>query len=149
MALSSLIQLHLTRLFPTSVPSSPAENEELTQDILEECFLPFAANTSSIVDNAKVSIMIETLFKLFALECDVELTEELIDAVDKGIAAREAKIIDRRKKRGAKNKEEEEARLDLKASGQRIKWLLQAIERKEKGLIQSQLSETVEAVSTR
>lgn len=131
-ALSSLCQLHLRRLLQTSAPAPRTENDELNQETLEDCFLPFSANTSSVEDNAKVSLLIETLFRLFSLSCDVEPSPTLTAAVEQGIAARQAKTKrDRRKKFGGlKDREDDRNRVWLNMSAKRIRFLLKALEMK-------------------
>lgn len=121
-ALSSLSQSFLNRLLPHSTPAAPTD--DLTQRNLEQCFLPFAANNSSVEDNAKVSILVETLFRLFTLNCDEDSTPTLAAAVEKGIAAREAKCTSKR--RGIVKADGD--MLWLKASADRISFLLQFIQ---------------------
>jgi hypothetical protein len=120
-ALSSLAQAQLLRLLPKEAPE-PA-TDELSQENLEGCFLPFAAATSSIEDNAKVSILVETLLRLFVTNCDVSLTKEFVDAVERGVGAREAKcrVLKRGKARSG------EDMLWLRKSGERIGFLVEVL----------------------
>ena len=123
-ALSSLAQLHLLRLLPSGTRTPPTD--ELSQENLERCFLPATGNTSSTEDNAKVSLLVETLFRLFVTTCGAENSPELAAAVEGGIVAREKKCNDRRKKAGwAKN---DANMILLNASARRIRLVLQFIQ---------------------
>ncbi len=90
---------------------------------LERCFLPFAANTSSVEDNAKVSLLVETLFRLLATHGGIEYTPELMVAVEKGVNAREKKCKGTRKKKFGSSKDDEDMYW-LKSSAVRMNLLL-------------------------
>jgi hypothetical protein len=90
---------------------------------LERCFLPFAANTSSVEDNAKVSLLVETLFRLLATHGGIEYTPEIIAAIENGIKAREKKCTGTRKKKSASTKDGEDM-IWLNASAERMRLLL-------------------------
>jgi hypothetical protein len=90
---------------------------------LERCFLPFSANTSSVEDNAKVSLLVETLFRLLATHGGIECTAELVAAVDKGIKAREKKCTGTRRKKSGSSKDDE-GMYWLNASAERMRLLL-------------------------
>lgn len=126
-ALSSLVQVLLIRLLPNSTPTP--DNDEISQEILETCYLPFTASTSSIEDNAKVSILVETLFRLFIAACPMTATPSLTTAIEKGIEARQARTIDKRRKKavGAKAKDEAAQRFWLDSSAERLRNLLHFI----------------------
>lgn len=117
---------------PSSSPPS-SYDDDLTQEVLEKCYLPFAANTTSLVDNAKVSLLVEALLRLYAHDAGLPLdvTPALRRAVDQGIQAREAKATrDRRKKPGGRMDEEEtSAKAYLKGSAARLRSLLEACQK--------------------
>ena len=87
-AASSLTQFILRTLISASAPAPP--DDRLDQDILEECYLPFAANKATMVDNAKVSICVETLVRLLDryTSTGLEWTVELQAAMEKGVEER-------------------------------------------------------------
>ncbi|SLM33601.1 hypothetical protein LPUS_02112 [Lasallia pustulata] len=62
-AASSLTQFILRSLISSSAPL-PAK-DDLTLEVLEQSYLPYAANTSSVADNAKVSLCVEALLRLW------------------------------------------------------------------------------------
>lgn len=127
-ALSSIVQGYLHRLLPWSAPRP--EDDDLTQPILERCFLPFAANTSSIEDNAKVSISVETLLRLLTTTSDIDPTPELMEAVNGGIAAREKKCnsIGRKTLSGVKGNED---LYWLRSSAERIGFMLEFVQARQ------------------
>ncbi|KAF4628730.1 hypothetical protein G7Y89_g9424 [Cudoniella acicularis] len=135
MVLVSLSQLLLLRLLPNNAPRPHTirgrDNDEITQELLEQCFLPFSANTSSVEDNAKVSILVESLFRLYVRSCLCDHTLDLDHAIEKGILARQNKVKgDKRRKETTKKKGEDSDMMWLNASGERLRLLLEWIERK-------------------
>ncbi|KAI9645196.1 hypothetical protein NHQ30_005930 [Ciborinia camelliae] len=132
--LISLMQLLCCRYLPKSAPLphdlENSTNDSLTQPILEICYLPWCPMTSSVEDNAKYSILVENLFRLFLTSCEASHTPNLDDAIEKGISAREkkCKIDGRRKVDAAMKKEEEVAKIFLDASSMRLRSLIDWIE---------------------
>lgn len=88
-AAQSLVQRVLRSLISSSAPCPTHDN--LDQEMLEKCYLPFAANTQSVADNAKVSACVEALVALYQRHCGLVWSEELQEAVEKGVEARERK----------------------------------------------------------
>jgi hypothetical protein len=133
----SLTQLLLLRFLPNSAPRPESvvvrENDALSQEVLERCFLPFSANTSSISDNAKVSILVEIQLRQFLKSCRCYHTPGLDGAIEKGILARENKIKGdrRRKDSGVRTKDEENDQEWLTASGERLRTLLLWVEQND------------------
>ena len=82
--------------------------------------------TSSVEDNAKYSILVESLFRVFLLECNSIHTPQLEKAVRDGIQARESNCLGGRRRRGgdggenAGKRDEEAARLFLQVSSRRL-----------------------------
>src|SRR5204863_4310206 len=86
---SSFNQLLLGTLIAAAAPL--ATNDDLTQDTLQTCYLPFPANTYSVADNAKVSLLVESLLRLLAVHAGMVFTTELEVALETGVQAREMK----------------------------------------------------------
>ncbi|KAH6679591.1 hypothetical protein B0J14DRAFT_472888 [Halenospora varia] len=132
--LVSLGQLLLLRLLPNTAPRphtvSGRDSDDLSQEIFERCFFPFSANTSSVADNARVSILIENLFKLYLRTCKCYHTPNLEEAIEKGIVARENKIKGDRRKKDAnrRTKQDESDLVWLRASGERLRLLMNWVE---------------------
>ncbi|KAE9380487.1 hypothetical protein N431DRAFT_477409 [Stipitochalara longipes BDJ] len=135
----SLTQFLLLRFLPGNAPLPDSivdrENDDLSQEVLEKCFLPFAASTSSAADNAKVSILVEVQFRQFLKSCKCYHTASLDAAVKKGILARENKSKGdrRRKDSGMRARDEESDREWLRASGERLRGLLLWVEQNDEG----------------
>jgi hypothetical protein len=135
----SLTQFLLLRFLPGSAPRPDSivdrENDDLSQEVLEKCFLPFPANTCSVADNAKVSILVESQFRQFLKSCRCFHTRTLGAAIEKGILARESKSKGdkRRKDGGVRAKDEESDREWLRASGERLRNLLLWVEQNNGG----------------
>jgi hypothetical protein len=133
-AFVSMTQLFLLRLLPGNAlpPGSTVdrEDDDLSQEVLEKYFFPFPANTSSIADNAKVSILVEMQLRLFLKSCQCYHTPSLTSAIERGIIARENKSKGdrRRKDNGVRTKDEENDREWLRASGERLRSLLLWVE---------------------
>jgi hypothetical protein len=124
----SLSQLFMARVLPNSAPRpqtvSGRTSDDLSQIILEKCFLPFAANTSSTDDNARVSILAESMLRLYMKNFRVYHTTGLVTAVETGIMARENKCQNDKRKRDMKRKDEQEDRKCLNASSERLRSML-------------------------
>ncbi|QSZ35888.1 hypothetical protein DSL72_007010 [Monilinia vaccinii-corymbosi] len=132
--LISLMQRLCSRYLPQSTPHPRAIEDStadlITQRILERCFLPWCPMTSSVDDNAKYSILVENLFRLFLTDCNASHTPELYDAIERGISAREkmCQTDGRRRVDSPTRKEEEVARTFLDASSRRLRSLLDWVE---------------------
>ena len=79
-------------------------------------------------DNAKVSLLVETLFRLLATYGGIKCTAELESAVDRGINARQKKCTSTRKKKLGSIKDEEDMYW-LTASAERMRMLLRRLEK--------------------
>lgn len=88
-AASSLAQYILRSLIAASAPLP--HNDNMSQDILETSYLPFAANNANVVDNTRVSLCVETLLRLVDKHVGLAWTPGLQEAAETGIRARAAK----------------------------------------------------------
>ena len=122
-AASTLTQYILRSLISSTAPLP--RKDDLTQEVLEECYLPWPANTMSIVDNAKVNLCVETLLRLLDTVVGIQKCESLTDAVERGIVAREEKAKKGGKKKGEADGGGESDRVWLKASSNRIRSVME------------------------
>jgi hypothetical protein len=133
----SLVQLFLRRMISNDAPHPRTirnrDFDELDQNVLEKCFLPFPAVTSSIDENAKVSFMIETLFRIILKDCRCVYTRGFERATEKGIKAREAMMKpDKRKKpSGAKYRAQAANKALLEASGVRLRSMVSILKHRK------------------
>ena len=86
---SSLTQYMARTLIESA--ASPPLVDDLNQEVLEQCYLPFAANTRSVGDNARFSLCVEALVRLYDSFVGLEWRTGLDGAFEKGIKAREEK----------------------------------------------------------
>ncbi|KAI9763743.1 MAG: hypothetical protein M1840_009140 [Geoglossum simile] len=120
---SSFNQLLLHILISTSAP--PVSNDDLSQEKLETSYLPFPANTHSIADNAKVSLLVESLLRLLGVHAGIVFSDALEAAIKTGVRAREMKArANARKKRDELIQEEEENWVYLRTSSRRLRDLV-------------------------
>ena len=112
---------------PGHVDKEIDERNGISVLMLEKCFLPFASDRVTAEENAKLSLILEQmLWYLYNYaESNVECTEELRSAVEKGIKAREDKI---RKKGAAAGKGDEKfAKAALERSARNLRVLLDVL----------------------
>lgn len=140
--LVSLVQVMLVRLLPSSAPNSSQGDDGITQGVLQKCYLPFAAATSSVEDNAKVAMCVETLVRVYVTsggEIDDFGAFEI--GLEKGIKAREEKATlsgsGPGRKRGGRGttsgRGDERADLQaMKMSAERMRGLIRLLKAKAK-----------------
>ncbi|KAI6907435.1 hypothetical protein KC318_g4777 [Hortaea werneckii] len=116
---SSLDQMLLRPLLASTAPAY--HDNCLTQDDFETHFAPFAANTHSATDNAKVALLLEDLLRLLRRSGNLEWREDLQTVVVRGIEARREKVaFDGRRKKSQRAKEDEEAVAMMEKCGERM-----------------------------
>jgi hypothetical protein len=98
----------------------------MTQDAFEKWYAPRSAGNASMVDNAKVSVLVESVLRnLWQADClPIEGRNTLGRAVEKGIVARERKVGSSRGKMGKKSENDSAARLTLQNSTGRLRAFL-------------------------
>ena len=130
MGLHSQASLNLMLLRPLLASVAPAYNENaLRQHEFETHYAPFAANSTGVVDNAKVSLLLESLLRGLWNRDGLIGSVSLTEAVEKGIEAREVQVAnDGRRRTGARAREADDAEGVLLESGERIMDVLAMIE---------------------
>ena len=121
-AQSTLLEMILHRLLDSAAPNERKE-PYLTQKKMEIYYLPFAANKTSIIDNVKVSILLEALLRLLARTGLLKNRSELANAVETGIAARCNKAGESRRK----SKQTNSFKDLLEESGERMRLVLEIL----------------------
>ncbi|KAL4896797.1 hypothetical protein BDV59DRAFT_199146 [Aspergillus ambiguus] len=124
-ALTTLCEVLLFRMRESAAPDTA--EMYLTQAKLEHCFLPYAASTPSIVDNAKVSIALESLLLLLADNHMLTVTPQLQEAVQVGVLARVDRVQVESKKSQANRQREEVEWNWLLESGERLMYLVKEL----------------------
>ena len=66
-------------------------DDGLAQDVLERAYLPWAASTAGLADNAKAGACVEALLRLFARAAGLAWSEGLARAAEEGVRRREEK----------------------------------------------------------
>ena len=112
----TLCEKLLERMLESTAPGS--EEAYFTQTKLVLQYLPYGSNKTTCVDNAKVSLLVESLLRHLALAKVLRHRQELERAVERGIEAREGKG-----RKGGKG-DEKVAWAVLKESGQRMRDLV-------------------------
>ncbi|MCJ1435380.1 hypothetical protein MMC27_004752 [Xylographa pallens] len=122
---TDLVQYIASSFISTSAPRM--NFDDMDQQILEKCVLPWPANTTSIDDNAKLGACVETLLRLFNNVAGLKWTDKLQHCALMGIEAREGNATHRRKRKGeaGSGAGTEGDRAWLEASGKRILGVLQ------------------------
>lgn len=100
-----------------------SQEDRLTAAKLEECFLPYAAATASVVDNAKFSILLESLVTLLAARGWINQTTSLRAAVERGIERRVQRAQESHRSHASRDKEALEW-CWLLESGERLMFLI-------------------------
>ncbi|KAE8349648.1 hypothetical protein BDV28DRAFT_57057 [Aspergillus coremiiformis] len=124
-ARTTLCEFLLFRIRETAAPDT--DEVYLSQTKLEECFLPYAASTASVVDNTKISILLETLLILLANNDMLKVTPQLQAAVEEGIHRR-AERVQTEPKKGQSARRSEDAEWSwLLESGERLRFLVDEV----------------------
>ncbi|KAF2482642.1 hypothetical protein BDY17DRAFT_163564 [Neohortaea acidophila] len=120
---ASLNQMLLRPLLVATAP--PYSETPPTQGDFETYYAPHAASNTSAVDNAKVSLLLESLLRSLWTTGGLAATRGLRNLVQQGITARTEKTgWDGRKKVGFKASADKEALNVLKCSSERMQMML-------------------------
>jgi hypothetical protein len=109
---------------PADVDPVGGAGTGVTMLVMQECFLPFAANKVTAEDNAKLSLALESMMWFVFSHIDVEYSPGLRRAVERGIKAREDKI---KRRPGAVSAAEKAAREMLARSARNLRALVDVI----------------------
>jgi hypothetical protein len=115
---------------PDKIDRETDEQNGVSTELLEHCFLPFAANNNAIDSNAKLSLVLEQMLRLVwrrdGDHVGNSYTDGLGNAILQGITAREAKT----RRKGAKmmNDDEAAARTMLEDSSRGLRIMLDVYE---------------------
>lgn len=121
---ASLCQNLLRPIISSEAPIYHADT--MTQIEFEKHFLPFSANYTNYVENARVSLLVEALLRMLFRHSALTANNSLKKKLDEGIKAREAKAkFGARKLVGAKGAEEEKAVKTLANSAMRMRMVVQ------------------------
>ncbi|KAI5853079.1 hypothetical protein DFP73DRAFT_535026 [Morchella snyderi] len=119
---AALNQLILDTIISSKAPM-PKRNEtdDLTTEKLMNRYLPWPANTTSVSDNAKVAMLLESMTRLLVTEAGLVWSTELELAVEKGIEERRKKATGDRR---INKEKEKEARLALEDADGRLRAMI-------------------------
>ncbi|KAG9230388.1 hypothetical protein BJ875DRAFT_158071 [Amylocarpus encephaloides] len=129
----SLTQFLLMRLLSNDAPPprkfTRSNSDAITEEVLESCFLPFGASSSSVEENAKASALIEIAFNLLVRRGSYPYSARLERAAEKGIKEREGSSnrIDKRKKINKKANGVDGHMVWLKSSSERLRCLVSLV----------------------
>lgn len=112
---------------PSKVDPANDTEGNISSAMMEQCYMPYPANTISIEDNAKLSLVIEKVLHLL-LSCDeLQYTESFRDAAYAGIEARSTKVQKKRTGKAKPDAEDVSAQKILTSSGDRLRVLMDAL----------------------
>ena len=126
-AQTTLCEFLLTRSLLEAAAPDTAE-PYLRQSKMEDCYLPFAATSPSVADNAKVSLCLETLLRHLLMAGKLTTRPALEFAIQEGIQNRCEKASDRVKKSASARRREEIAWAWLLESGERLTDILNRLQ---------------------
>ena len=121
----TLCELLLQRMLESAAPRTRDERY-LTQSKMEKFYLPYAANKATHVDNAKVSLLLESMLRYFSMSGSLQPKPALRNALEVGIEARLGKATSGPQKAG-KN-DDGVAWAWLRESGERMRDVVSRIE---------------------
>lgn len=126
--LKELLVLFLPPKFhdPARVDAAADREGRVTQVMAEKCFVHYAADGASAEDNARLSVLVESLLVYLFEKGELKGSSALREAVTAGIEARGKKAKVRRR-RGAPNEQDALAKGMLDSSAEMIMMVLDAV----------------------
>jgi hypothetical protein len=133
----SLLRRIIDKLLPTyddpgDVDPETDEGDGISVAILEQCFLPHAANKMFFEDNAKLSLVLEAMLRFVWLQSGISYSPSLRNALERGIEARIGKATQRKNMRAKNEPVEIYAKEVLGDSTKRLQQLIDDIEEEGK-----------------
>lgn len=125
-AQSTLCELLLFHMLESAAPET--EEENLTKEKLEQCFLPYAAAAASVVNNAKVSILLEACVMLLVKSDMLSSSPEFITAVEDGILRRAERSQEEFRRSHNSREQEPIEWCWLVESGERLNYLVELLQ---------------------
>ena len=111
---------------------APTSQEEyLSQAKLEECYLPYAAASSSAVNNAKISLLLEAVIQLLADSDMLSMTPDFRQAIGMGIETRADRAQDEVRRNQTSRDKEPIEWCWLLESGERLMFLTEILSDQE------------------
>lgn len=104
-------------------PDGEAEGN-LTSMMLEHCYMPYPANTVSIEDNTRLSLVIEGAILVLWLSDNIDYTTDFATAAEDGVLARDSKVQRKRTGKVKPDTDDILALTMLKNSAERIHVLI-------------------------
>jgi hypothetical protein len=126
-------------LKPGEVDAQVDAAELLTWELLQRCYLPHAASSASVEENAKLGVLLEKAVLLLFEEPDKKIRDRtgLQEAIAKGVEARERRAKVRRGRNGRVEPQEEAAKERLERSGRMLRMILSHLETRDQVLVAS------------
>lgn len=126
--LKELLVLYLPPKFldPAKVDAEADREGRVTQGMAEKCFVRYAAEGASVEDNAKLSVIVESLLLYLFEKGELTGSRTLREAVTAGVEARRKKAKVRRR-RGAENEYDVLGKKMLDSSAETIGMILDAV----------------------
>ncbi|CEO59997.1 hypothetical protein PMG11_04641 [Penicillium brasilianum] len=124
-AQTTLCEFLLFNMIQSGAPTSL--EDRLTVTKLEQCFLPYGTATASVADNAKFSLILESLVTLLACRGWIKQTPSLREAVDTGIEHRVQRAQSESRRGQASRDKEALEGCWLQESGDRLRYLIELL----------------------
>ncbi|KAJ5172951.1 hypothetical protein N7492_005544 [Penicillium capsulatum] len=125
-AQSTLCEVLLFNMRESSAPGTDEGN--LTQEKLELCFLPYAAANASVINNTKMSILLEACIVLLAKSNMLQATDEFKETVQSGILHRAERAQDEIRRSQSSRQQEPIEWCWLVESGERLNYLVEVLQ---------------------